>query len=388
MSDIPDIDPGEGDLDISPPETVVAAIAASAAAGACLSCGGAILGAFCGSCGQRNDDLRRSSVILFRDFLADTFSFDSRMWRTLGLLAAAPGAVPTDYSHGKRSRYTPPVRLFLVVSFLFFLTIGLTQTLFVAVEVRPKSPEEIAASKAAEEIAKPAIEKSISGATFSIEAGGKADKGADPIVIGDPDIDCQINVRTRYLVRKADIHTDEAAWRRCADSIKNAAAAEIEVNSSGDKEAATGKLKAGIDRTFAGINVAVADPAKFNSEVNAWLPRVMLLMTPILALIMTLFIRGKDALLFDHLVFSLYSHAAAFTVIGVSMLAAQIGAPHMPLVAFAALSIYFGMALKRAYRRGWIKTIYSTIMIGFLYALILVLIVSGSISGQIWNVGA
>ncbi len=61
--------------------------------------------------------------MLARDFIEDTFAFDSRMWRTLGLLASSPGVVPTNYSHGCRARYTPPVRLFLVVSFLASITL-------------------------------------------------------------------------------------------------------------------------------------------------------------------------------------------------------------------------------------------------------------------------
>ncbi len=119
FDDIEDGEAGEGSPDVSPAVVESAEAAAGELSLACLSCGAASVAVFCANCGQKNDDLRRSIFLLARDFVEDTFSFDSRMWRTLGALVVAPGVVATNYAHGKRSRYTPPVRLFLVVSFIF-----------------------------------------------------------------------------------------------------------------------------------------------------------------------------------------------------------------------------------------------------------------------------
>lgn len=88
-SDTPDIDPGEdgGIAETPPADGVIGAAIATGAAAACLACGAAIVGPYCAKCGQKNDDMRRSSLVLARDFLKDKFAFDSRMWRTLGLMA-------------------------------------------------------------------------------------------------------------------------------------------------------------------------------------------------------------------------------------------------------------------------------------------------------------
>ena len=204
MSDIPDIEPGEGGEAIEPPaEAVIGAAVAAGAALACLSCGAKIVGAWCANCGQKNDDMRRSVFVLFKDFIKDTFSFDSRMWRTLGLMAAAPGRVPTDYSHGKRSRYTPPVRLFLVVSFLFFLILGLTQTLFVAFDVKAKTPAEIAAEKQRTE---EALAELPPEARAAVEAAGEDADGL--VVIDGESVDCDINVKVRFFVHPKDLALD------------------------------------------------------------------------------------------------------------------------------------------------------------------------------------
>lgn len=387
-SDTPDIDPGEGGEIAPAPEGAIGAALATGAALACLSCAAAITGPYCSNCGQRNDDMRRSSFVLLRDFLKDTFAFDSRMWRTLGLMAAAPGTVPNNYSHGKRSRYTPPVRMFLFVSFLFFLILGLTHTMFVAIEVTPKTPEEVAAEKRA-------YEERLSNSSPAVREVIENARAADSLVTVDSeDVNCDINVKTRFFVRPQDVVVDLESWRECSQSLETAARIEIDEGGAGAAgDAAPGgvttdDVERGFTRVMAGLNQLVANPSSFNAEINTWLPRVMFFMAPILAMLLGIFIRGKDALLFDHLVLSLYSHAAAFAIIGAAIILAQIGVPNTFPVAMAALLAYFVLALKRSYGRGWIKTVYSTLFVGLLYVIILVSVVGSIIANQVWRAAA
>lgn len=363
-----DVETGEpGGEEFPAAETAIAAAAAASAA--CLSCGAAVVGPFCASCGQKNDDLRRSSFVLARDFLRDTFGFDSRMWRTLGLMAAKPGHVPFNYAHGRRSRYTPPVRLFLVVSFLSFLAIGFTQTLFIGVSVERKSEAQIAAEKAA-------IDEAI--------ARGRIDVESDELVaIDNAVVNCPISVELRFFVKPQDLPVDVEAWRTCAASIRSSARVDIE-NDGADAER-TAETLSQFERALAAITAAVENPAEINRDVNAWLPRVMFFMAPVLALLTALFIRGKDALLFDHLVLSLYSHAAGFAIASAAVVAAQLGAPHAGTAAAVGLGAYFLVALKRAYRRGWIKTVLSAAFIGFFYFAILTASVMTIVMNLVWR---
>jgi hypothetical protein len=48
---------------------------------------------------------------------------DSSLWRTLGPLLVRPGFLTQQFLAGRRVRYLPPVRLYLVLSFLFFLLV-------------------------------------------------------------------------------------------------------------------------------------------------------------------------------------------------------------------------------------------------------------------------
>lgn len=382
-SDTPDIDPGDGEIVGGDPTASSAAIAAAAT---CLACSAAIVGPFCANCGQKNDDMRRSSFVLFKDFLKDTFAFDSRMWRTLGLMAVRPGLVATNYSHGRRSRYTPPVRLFLVVSFLFFLDLGITHTMFVAVDVREKTAAEIAADKMALE---EAMREAGPEASEAIEAARKA---RSALIVDDKAVDCDIKVTTRFFVQPEDVRFDAAKWRACSDSLAKAATDELETErlakDAGGEGPSEEDFVSGLQRVLAGVDLMATNPVAFNSGINTWLPRVMFFMAPVLALLMALFIRGRDALLFDHLVLSLYSHAAAFAVIGVAIALSQFGVPHVFPAAMAALAIYFIIAIKRAYHRGWAKTIYTAMFVGVLYVIVLSGAVGYIITRQIWTAAA
>jgi hypothetical protein len=385
--DIPDIDPGDGGgVDETAKKKGGHKLAPTGER--CLACDAEIVGPYCAACGQKNDDMRRSTLILFKDFIEDTFSFDSRMWTTLGLMAAAPGRVPTNYSHGQRSRYTPPVRLFLVISFLFFLVLGLTKTMLVAIEVTAKTPEEIAAAKA--DYAD-ALEKMDDKTRALVESASASNEA---IVIDGKDVKCNINVKARFFVRPQDISIDQEKWRECAQSVSEAAKVEIDAPETkvqgeiGDAALTKEDIKTGFDRIVSGLDMLVSDPVSFNESVNLWLPRVMFFMAPILALILALFIRGRGALFFDHLVLSLYSHATGFAIFGAAIMLGQFGVPQMLPASILALGLYFTLALKRAYGRGWVKTVWTSAMAGFVYFVILVGIVMAIVGEKIWAAAA
>ena len=64
-------------------------------------------------------------MVSFREFTSDAlnnlFDVDSRVWRTVLPLVFQPGALTRDYLTGKRERYLPPFRTYLVLSLMFFL---------------------------------------------------------------------------------------------------------------------------------------------------------------------------------------------------------------------------------------------------------------------------
>jgi hypothetical protein len=87
----------------------------------CLNCGTALRGQYCGNCGQRARSRLISLWELLQDAFGDLFELDSRLWRTLIPLLIRPGRLTRDYLEGRRARYMPPFRMYLVLSVIFFV---------------------------------------------------------------------------------------------------------------------------------------------------------------------------------------------------------------------------------------------------------------------------
>jgi len=66
------------------------------------------------------------SVLHFtREVTEDLTHADSRLWSTILALLFKPGFLTREFLSGRRVRYLPPLRLYLVLSVLFFLVLGL-----------------------------------------------------------------------------------------------------------------------------------------------------------------------------------------------------------------------------------------------------------------------
>lgn len=87
----------------------------------CKNCDTVLEDSFCPHCGQKNIDLGRPLVQLLGDVLRETFEVDSRAARTLLTLFRRPGLLTIEFLAGRRRLYTPPFRLYLVISILFFV---------------------------------------------------------------------------------------------------------------------------------------------------------------------------------------------------------------------------------------------------------------------------
>lgn len=107
----------------------------------CFSCRQIMVGLFCHDCGQKNDDYRRSIWSLFSETFSSIFSIENRIWRTWVMLIAKPGLVSREFSDGKRTNWTSPVRVYLALSIILFGYMSITETRIFSVrtDIVPKS---------------------------------------------------------------------------------------------------------------------------------------------------------------------------------------------------------------------------------------------------------
>ena len=85
----------------------------------CRNCNYKLNGLYCNQCGQKDVELLTIKEIV-RDFFDNILSLDSRLFITLKCLMTQPGYLTLEYWAGRRNRYLPPFRLYLVLSVLYF----------------------------------------------------------------------------------------------------------------------------------------------------------------------------------------------------------------------------------------------------------------------------
>ncbi len=336
----------------------------------CPSCGNTVSGNFCNNCGQKIDDMRRSLFALIAETLGGIFSFESRMWKTFGALLFKPGKVAREYADGARMRYSAPVRTYLVVSILFFSFMSMTSTHFLSFEILPKDTSQTTQVETTEESnTENTIQNEAPLDPLQLKTQPKKKRNVsfssnlpanetNIFSIGDE------IVKIRFFAKGSDLHKPT---KEEVQGITGSLSDDLNVSINDEA----------LDREKI-VNALFANPKQFNATFNTWLPRMMFFMVPFAMILGWLFIRGPNAMLIDHLIHAIYLQSTLFIAVLSTVILSQFISSNilMPILT-AVLILYFMLSLKRMFKRGWIKTIWTTLVGGFMYVLILLAIMTG-----------
>ena len=80
---------------------------------------------FCPSCGQSIKVITRPWREVIGELLTEMLDFDGRMLLSLRYLVTRPGFLSYEYINGRRLSFTSPVRMYLVISLVFFFVLPL-----------------------------------------------------------------------------------------------------------------------------------------------------------------------------------------------------------------------------------------------------------------------
>lgn len=85
----------------------------------CKNCGEQFATEFCPNCGQnRKADFSQKQIL--KDYLEEAIGVDDKFWITLKYLLFKPGFLTNEFIQSKRRKYLSPIKLYLLVVFLFF----------------------------------------------------------------------------------------------------------------------------------------------------------------------------------------------------------------------------------------------------------------------------
>lgn len=320
----------------------------------CLNCGTLLTGQYCANCGQRARSRLISIWELVRDAVGDLFELDSRLWRTLIPLAVRPGKLTREYLMGRRARYMPPFRMYLVLSLLFFLVAFFDPSEQLGLLFAPVEPDAAAAERAAqirEEVRKELAAEGIlvpdmggdpqSGAAAGDEAGAVDERE-------DINIDCDLEDFENLNL------PDWMARRLTPDRIEEMCERITE------------------DRGRA-----------FVRQLLDNVPASLFILLPLMAFVLKILYPMSKRYYVEHLLFVLHVHAFAFLILTLdilfSRLATLVGLPGFisglaDLAVMLYMPIYLYKALRRVYEQGRAITLLKFLLLFLSYTIGLVLI--------------
>lgn len=349
----------------------------------CMNCGHPLQGKFCFNCGQKDSDYRRPYWTFLEDFSDNIFSRDSRLWRTLGFLLFLPGAMTRDFIAGKRIRFLPPIRLFLVSIILFFLTISVLNVAIVKFIVEPVTPELIAlkidGAVIGIDISEEILERTNPDAGVSLAGARKAVidgvlgnyEGASVISIAgqdgatetrveiaegtEPDFDFDIKMFAEILDEDVPISQEALGEFIQLDTVEAGDPDEDWTDIIGRK----------VER---GLKAVAEDPRRLNNSLNNWVPITMAIFIPMFAFFLRFFYWKREQYFFNHLIFSLHFHTYIFFVLTFFVLAQVfVGAAASTWMFLGAVPLYLLVALKVATGNGWIRSFFKFSIISIFY---------------------
>jgi len=310
---------------------------------------------FCPRCGQQNHPVIIGFGHVVEELLEGVFHFDGKVFRTAGLLLFKPGELTRRYLAGQRVPYVPPLRLYVFLSFVYFLLLSVDT---------------------AHQVSKVEFKK---GNNFSINIGSK-----------DAD--------------EADAPKDKAQAKALADSLQanleRAQPDTVQFLKFG-KTASLKMSVADIKRLPAEITDAQVDSIIARQKApNTYLQRLLVkrivrwhgaskeeilhqllrgfsillfLLMPLAALLLKLAYFRQHRYYISHLIFTVHLQCFALVLLALALV---LGWLHVWGIVMAAVLVYgvayLVLALKRVYAQGWLKTLAKSVGLAFGYSLVLV----------------
>jgi hypothetical protein len=350
----------------------------------CLNCGEVLRGQHCSHCGQRAKVRVLSLGTLLRDLLGDLTNFDSRLWRTLKPLAFRPGTLTVEYLQGRRTHYSPPFRMYLILSLAFFLLTTLGENPGDAiifnldgdgganVQITPPASDS-APAEAARAGATPAAGTPAPATSPALDPARQ--QVVDAIVKRVPKGD-QARVR-------AELEQDLGALS--AEEFKPVQGVLDDPCSPDNLNIRLGPSGERYEQQLRGAcRKIMADSKSFGRAVYENIPKMMFIFLPLIAAVMFVLYLGSGRYYVEHLLFFVHFHAFFF-LSGIAVLLLERVSSIVPGSAFSSgvdwvesalvaalvfyVPYYLYRAMRRVYGQGRLVTLvkYSLLGLGYLF---------------------
>ncbi len=348
----------------------------------CLNCGEVLTGQHCSHCGQPATVRVLSLWGLTKDVIGDLLDADSRVWRTLWPLAFRPGLLTQEFLRGRRASYTPPFRMYLVLSLVFFVLASFDD---------PGS--EVA------------VQLDDGGTNIQLRPGGAApsDPAATPPAPAatpaapapQPALDAETRRLIDQLVKRVpadarqELRGELETTLATATPEQRAATARLVADPCGEenfKVEGAPFLERYEPRLRDACRKIVADQQSFGRALWNNIPKMMFLFLPLIAAALSVLYIRSGRYYVEHLLFVVHFHAFFFLTGILVLLFERLAELSAGVVAtgLAAVQgilgtvlvfyvpVYLLKAMRRVYAQSWWKTVPKYALLGIAYLVCMV----------------
>ena len=250
-----------------------------------------------------------------------------------------PGNLTRAYMRGRRQQFVSPLRMYLVLSILFFILLALSDRAIFGFTMTE-------------------------GRSLTEDFGGQVEE----------------TITERFAAEGVPIELAqyrqqiEIALFVDPENMTSVPAIPMEDVQEFLEESVSGlDLWSKLQPLFVGYNLAVEDPRIFNNVLNDWVPRLMVILVPFFALIIGALYVRRRVYFFDHLVFSLHFHSFLFALLMIMLAAAKWGNVTISGNGVAGgfamiIMVYLYVAMLRVYRGGIFKTAFKFMILMMVYS--------------------
>ena len=278
---------------------------------------------FCPCCGQENSEQLVSLGRFIMDFINQYVAFDSKIAKTLFSLIVKPGFLSREYCAGKVVSYILPLRVYLLMSLVYF-------TIF--------------AAKIASFVDK-------TSDVLKMETPSFADTTSSPLLNLKDSILLENDVEPNALVfspnakinfKRAITLADKYPLTQTIDSLK----AEYPFLQESLLMSTVVKQ---------GVKLYQTRGKDLVHYFLGAIPVMMLLLMPLLALFYKLLYIRRKRYFIEHLTFFLHYHAFVYVMLSFYILIWGFNGQWLSYLVFV-ITIYLLLAMKKMYEQSWLKT--------------------------------
>lgn len=351
----------------------------------CGNCHEPVKGRFCMNCGQEDRTYLLSLTELIGDFFGELTNFDSRFFRSMKPLLFRPGWLTLEYMRGRRQHYFPPIRMYIIVSLLFFFVTALLADSGLK-NAQFNGDDVVTFDENGEEDRDAGRQSAIRDIEARLETAEGVEREALQVALRslrERETET-VGAETNDASSRESVQGDATPGEEETTGSASETAAEEEyqwtfpsIQMEDGKAEASGWGSREIDERMArGAEAIQRNPRAFIKTMLDNIPSMMLIFLPLIALILKFLYIFSRRYYVEHLMFSLHFHSAVFLLLLLWILFIELAetwtrlavlVPWSSAAVWIYIPVYLYKSMRRVYGQGHWMTSFKFIMLFFSY---------------------